>query len=118
MKNICRDLFMNYISRAGSERRESEEIRIRKGCVVEVLHARQGIRVMCASGMIWLTRENDPADHVMGEHSSLSISGPGLIIMEALEDSVIRVVHGRMPSLAGEDMRNCHSFGVFPRTSR
>ncbi|HNR52758.1 MAG TPA: DUF2917 domain-containing protein [Deltaproteobacteria bacterium] len=109
---------MNYISRAGSERRESEEIRIRKGCVVEVPHARQGIRVMCASGMIWLTRENDPADHVMGEHSSLSISGPGLIIMEALEDSVIRVVHGRMPSLAGEDMRNCHSFGVFPRTSR
>ena len=54
----------------------------------------------------------------MGERSFMSISGPGLIIMEALEDSVVQVVHGRMPSLAGEDMRNCRSFEVFPRTSR
>lgn len=95
MENPMKSFFANHVRRADADGGEPGEVRIGKGRIMKIPSGMRDLRVVCASGMIWLTRENDPVDHVVEAHASLCISGPGLVVIEALEDSAVQIRRGR-----------------------
>jgi hypothetical protein len=48
--------------------------------------------VHCLEGVLWITREGDPADHVLGIGGSWTAAGPGMVVVEAVEDSAFAVM--------------------------
>jgi hypothetical protein len=43
------------------------------------------LTVMVASGHAWITMEGDTQDHVLISHEEREFTGPGLLVIEALE---------------------------------
>jgi hypothetical protein len=58
-----------------------------KGCTFRMPASGTGCSVLCLTGMLWVTREYDPGDHILGKGSSWAADGPGLVVVEALQDS-------------------------------
>ena len=45
---------------------------------------RPGVRVTCTTGALWLTQPNDPRDHFLKAGQSLTLSAPGIILVQGL----------------------------------
>ncbi|HNY64844.1 MAG TPA: DUF2917 domain-containing protein [Deltaproteobacteria bacterium] len=70
---------------------------LRRGQALGLPHVPQGCTVLCLEGVIWVTQENDPADHILAQASLWSARGPGLVVVEALEDAVFRIIEHEAP---------------------
>lgn len=46
----------------------------------------EGIELFCASGLLWMTQENDVKDYFLAAGEGFQISCSGLIILQALSD--------------------------------
>lgn len=49
----------------------------------------QGVRIACVSGLLWMTQEGDPDDWFIAAGQAMTVSAPGLTLIEALEPSVV-----------------------------
>lgn len=67
------------------------EMHISKGRVLSLGDTAPGYRVACRSGLIWLTRENDIEDYLVGTGAMLVVNGSGKIVIEALKDSIVSI---------------------------
>lgn len=97
---------------------DSREMSLPKGRLMKIPHAEPGLQIMCVSGMIWLTGENDRADHLMGERACCRIESSGLVLAEALEDSVVQVACTCLQPSENRYRRSFRSFVILLRTSR
>ncbi len=70
----------------------SREIPVRKGAVMSLAGLPQGSRLICISGMVWLTREGDRDDHILAGGRAHDIGGTGLVVLEGLADSVVLIL--------------------------
>ncbi len=51
----------------------------------------RGMMISCRTGVLWLTRAGDSADHLIRAGEQLSVPGGRLILISALEDSVFEI---------------------------
>ncbi len=51
----------------------------------------RGAEVRCARGMVLVTREGDPEDHVLSGGASFTARGPGRVAVWALEPARVQV---------------------------
>lgn len=49
-------------------------------------------RISCISGQVWITRDGDTADIVLGDGDSLVCHRHSRVVIEALDSSVIEIV--------------------------
>ncbi len=61
--------------------------------------------VVCRSGSCWVTQAGDAADHLLGAGETLRLRRRGLVVVWAIEDSV--VAFGRPRSAADEVAAAC-----------
>lgn len=47
--------------------------------------------IRCVAGLIWITQEGDPRDHVLAAGQSFMSDRSGKIVVQAMDDSTIRV---------------------------
>lgn len=52
-------------------------------------------RITCASGSVWITRDHDAADYLLGPGESFCMPNSRNLVIEGLRDSELRVVEGR-----------------------
>jgi quercetin dioxygenase-like cupin family protein len=57
----------------------------RGGLRSEHLSAGQHFQLTCLTGECWITLEGDPTDHVLSQGDTLHLTGPGLLVIEALD---------------------------------
>lgn len=58
------------------------------GLHTEHLSAGENLHLTCLTGECWITLEGDETDYVISAGESLSVSGPGLLLIEAVHGSV------------------------------
>jgi hypothetical protein len=89
MKNITTDgrLFGN-----GSVKGPHSRQKLDRGRVVSVDCPGSGFSLCCLEGVLWITRAGDPADHILREVDSWTADGPGMVVIEAVEDSAFVVI--------------------------
>ncbi|MGN6369547.1 MAG: DUF2917 domain-containing protein [Phycisphaerae bacterium] len=51
---------------------------------VRALHLHPGQSLHVTEGLLWLTRSNDPADHLLPAGHALSFPRPALVVIQAL----------------------------------
>lgn len=76
------------------------ERRLRRGELLSVRLDRETGGVRVVAGAVWATMEGDPRDHVAAAGEALRLMGPGLAVLEALEDGT-RVVLERRRAYEG-----------------
>lgn len=62
-----------------------------RGQIVSMRGKPGGCRIMCRSGILWITRENDTGDYVIVRDETFISMGSGLIVIEAVVDSTVQV---------------------------
>ncbi len=60
------------------------------GQVVVVTNAR-GKKIVCTSGRLWVTRENDTSDYVLDANASLNLPRRGKLVISALNFGTFRL---------------------------
>lgn len=48
----------------------------------------QVVRITVISGTAWVTQEGDPEDYILSPTSPLTLTGPGLLVVEAIHGDV------------------------------
>lgn len=61
---------------------------LEKGRILR-LHGGQGVRVACVSGLLWVTQEGKLDDWFIAAGWAMTVSAPGLTLIEALEPSIV-----------------------------
>jgi hypothetical protein len=64
-------------------------MKVKKGDVMSIPQDAKGCRISCLSGILWLTRQNDPEDYIITADSALVIERHGLSVIEAITDCVV-----------------------------
>jgi Protein of unknown function (DUF2917) len=85
---MCRPRYLRPLERKAAGM-DSGFMKVRKGHVMSIPRASTGCRVSCLSGVLWLTRENDPEDYIITADSDLVIARHGHSVIEAITDCVI-----------------------------
>ena len=70
-----------------------------RGHVVSMRGTPDGCRIICRSGILWVTRENDTGEYVIVRDETFISMGSGLIVIEAVVDSTLQV----SPIMQGEE---------------
>jgi hypothetical protein len=70
-------------------------VRLRNKELFSIKENCTGMIISCRTGVLWLTREGDPADHLIRAGEKLTIGDEGLILISALADSAFEI--GRDP---------------------
>ena len=79
-----------------------------------------GLEVKCLRGNLWITRDGDREDRIVGSGESIVLDRPGLSLVTAPLDPALLVVHSRARSLRGirSGMRlECHGARSTPSLS-
>ena len=59
---------------------------------------RRGLVVACEAGRVWVTMEGDPEDHVLEPGGRVHFTRPGLVAVQALCTSRVRVAQRATPA--------------------
>jgi hypothetical protein len=78
-------------------------LELRRGDTVRLDDA-HGATVSCAAGCVWVTRDGDSRDLILGAGEKARIDGPGMVVIQAFETSRLAVAANAL-SLA-RDARN------------
>ncbi len=93
---------------------DGEEVRVlARDQVLRLPAWREGSAVRVESGMVVVTREGDPEDHVLQAGAELRVPGHGLALAWALEPSRVEVRRGGAEQ-AGERTAVAHRLSVAP----
>ena len=66
-------------------------MKVKKGHVMRIPDTASGCRISCLSGVMWLTRENDPEDYIIKADSDLVVQGRGRSVIEAVTDCAFSI---------------------------
>lgn len=66
----------------------------------------RGSVVRCHAGLIWVTREGDPLDHVVPAGARFCAGGPGRIVVSAVSDGTRIATYRVEPKPPADWMRN------------
>lgn len=69
-------------------RPSNADLFLEKGQILR-LRRGQGVRIACVSGLLWMTQEGDPDDWFIAAGRTMTVSAPGLTLIEALEPSIV-----------------------------
>ena len=75
---------------------EQDVMKVKKGHVMRIPNTASGCRISCLSGVLWLTKENDPEDYIITADSDLVVQGRGRSVIEAVTDCVVCITHGTL----------------------
>jgi hypothetical protein len=64
-------------------------LNLERGSMVTVELHRQDCVVQCRSGRLWITVAGDPRDHFLEGNGESLVSGPGRMVIEALDGSCL-----------------------------
>jgi hypothetical protein len=67
-------------------------MRVKKGAIIRLPQAATGCRLSCLSGVLWLTRKNDPEDYIITADSALVVEHYEHSVIEAITDCVVCIV--------------------------
>lgn len=70
----------------------SISLNLNKGAIVDLHPPTHGVRIEVQSGDVWVTQTGDTIDHVLHRSQSFVVERPGLVVVQALEDSAFRVL--------------------------
>ena len=62
-----------------------------RGEIMSIPGAGLGCRVVCLSGVLWVTREDDTGDYIVCTDEACALPGGGLIVIEAVSDAAVRI---------------------------
>lgn len=79
---------MNPIDFASARLRRGATLRIRDG---------EGHRIAVLSGLVWITQEGDPRDVFIASGQTFTIDRPGLILVDAMNDTDLIVFAAGAP---------------------
>jgi hypothetical protein len=57
-----------------------------------------GYRIQAASGVVWVTEEGEPRDHIVGPGDAFIVARPGRTLVQALEASMVSIREGDPPA--------------------
>ncbi|KAB0672444.1 DUF2917 domain-containing protein [Oryzomonas sagensis] len=69
---------------------------LKKGETAAVTAAPAGCSLRMDRGSVWLTRYDDPRDYVLGPGETFTVSAPGTVVIEALEDTTFTLGYARI----------------------
>ena len=73
------------------EAQRSLRVRLAKGAIHRV-NTRSGmLRITARQGTVWVTREGDSSDYVLGFGDEVTFPDGGLVLLEALSESEVEV---------------------------
>lgn len=65
---------------------------LNKGALVDLRPPTHGFRIEVQSGSIWVTQTGDTVDHLLHRSENVVVDKPGLVVVQALQDSAFRVL--------------------------
>jgi len=65
---------------------------LNKGALVDLRPPTHGVRIEVQSGSIWVTQTGDTVDHLLHHSQDFVVDRPGLVVVQALQDSAFRVL--------------------------
>ena len=68
---------------------ESIDLSLASGAVLDVVPTRAGVAIDVRQGRLWITQTGDPVDHILGAGESFRTRAAGLLVVQALEPSVL-----------------------------
>lgn len=72
-----------------------EELELARGEALLLRHLTTGRALYTLSGAVWVTREGDSRDHVLGPGGLFRVDGPGRVVIQALKNSRVIVTTPR-----------------------
>jgi hypothetical protein len=83
------------------------------------LRDRNGDRVECLDGSVWITQDGDPRDIVLDAGESFVLDRAGTALVYALADARVAVQHPATPALRvnGDAVRRLHDLMAAPRSA-
>ncbi len=54
----------------------------------------RGARIRCSRGTLWVTQPGDPADYILRAGDGLTVTRPGMILVQALSDAAVQLTPG------------------------
>jgi hypothetical protein len=63
------------------------DLLLEKGQILR-LRGGQAVRIACVSGLLWVTQEGDLDDRFIAAGQAVTVSAPGLTLIEAMEPSI------------------------------
>ncbi len=76
-----------------NDKREDHELA--KDEALLLRHLTSGRVLYALSGTVWVTREGDSRDHVLGPGGTFRVEGPGRIVVQALKPSRLIILSAR-----------------------
>jgi hypothetical protein len=67
---------------------------LNKGALVDLRPPTHGVRIEVESGSVWVTQTGDTVDHLLHRSQNFVVERPGLVVVQALQDSAFRVLQG------------------------
>lgn len=68
----------------------SRDVLLPRDALIEVPLLGNG-RITCASGSVWITRDHDAADYLLGPGESFSAPGSRRVLVESLREAKLRI---------------------------
>jgi hypothetical protein len=65
------------------------------------VYGAEGKEIVCISGELWITQEGDTRDIILGPGQAFNVDRPGLVLVHATRDSVLRA-----PEVGEESFRD------------
>jgi hypothetical protein len=64
---------------------------LKKNDLISLKSSRSGQSICCVDGMLWVTQQGDCGDRILNAGEKLCTNLPGLVIVQALNDSQLTV---------------------------
>lgn len=70
----------------------SISLNLNKGALIDLQAPAHGLTIEVQSGNVWVTQAGDTIDHLLNVRESFFVNGPGLVVVQALQDSAFRLL--------------------------
>lgn len=71
--------------------RNTTEVRLPARSLLRMQGNCRGVRVLCRSGICWITQEGDSKDYLLERNQNFAINQDGVVVVQALADTEILV---------------------------
>ena len=68
---------------------------------------RAGDKVICTHGILWVTQEGDPQDHLLRQGQRFVAERPGVIVVEAMSEGACVFSQSRIVAMSFCEPRSC-----------
>ncbi|MCZ7552512.1 MAG: hypothetical protein B6D39_06520 [Anaerolineae bacterium UTCFX2] len=68
------------------ETRTAERKFLQKGILKSLSHIRSGDGVVCTSGILWITQQNDSDDHILYPGDKFTAKHGGRVVLQSMSD--------------------------------